>query len=99
MLPLIRKHFFISVIIFVSFLGSEVYRFSIREIYSVLGNLYLCVMDVDKAIKMSSSASHIPGRNVSHGLVLPGSQDKILPQGETEKSLMFVYHSARTNLP
>lgn len=48
---------------------------------------------------MLSSASHIPGRNVSHELALPASQKKVLPQGEPEKSLMFVYHSIRTNLP
>lgn len=49
---------------------------------------------------MLSSASHVPGkkvgRNVSHGLAR--RKGKILPQGETKKSLMFVCHGVRTNL-
>lgn len=48
---------------------------------------------------MLSSANRIPGRNVNHRLIPAGSRDKVLPQGETEESLMLVYQSTRTNLP
>lgn len=87
--------------------GSKVCRFSIREIYFVLGNFYLCVMDVktlQRARLWKCWAQQVMfqekkfGRNVSHGFALPGRQGKILPQGETKKSLIFVCHIVRTNL-
>lgn len=100
------KQFLISVKIFVTFLaprctGSPSERFILclviyifvswmSKLYSVRGK---------ENVELSKSYSRKKvGRNVSHGLALPGRQDKILPRGETKKSLMFVYHSVRTNL-
>lgn len=59
----------------------------------------LCNIWGNENVEFSKSCSGKKiGRNVSHGLAIPGRQGKILPQEETKKSLMFVYHSVRTNL-
>lgn len=99
--------FLISVIIFVTLLAPRCAGSPSEKIYFVLGNFYLCVMDVktlQRARLWKCWAQQVMfqekkiGRNVSHGFALPGRQGKILPQGETKKSLIFVCHIVRTSL-
>lgn len=100
------KQFLISVTVFVIFLaprctGSPPERFILCLVIYIFVSWMskLCNVQGNENVELSKSHSRWKtGRNVSHGLALPERQDKILPPGETKKSLLFVYPSVRTDL-